>query len=195
MRFRFYLSVSAVAASLPLAGCDAAREESRANTASRVTWFEAEELGVRFAYPDSFLVGRFAQEPLPPEAAARGLEAPFQNAVVLVHPSQLRSHPLDAIPVGDVPVIWLDRPNSAPALFRLLEPDSTYSIGPLTVSRFPGFPGPYGENAFYYVAEFPDGEFVELGAHRYLAGAEEPVETHYDRVIEAILESLARTGA
>ena len=158
-----------------------------------MTRHTAETLGVRFAYPDSLLVGRFADVPLPPGAVAGGMEPPFRNAVVLVRPTDLGDHSLDAIPVGEIPVIWFDRSLAASAVFRMLEPDTSYVIGTLTISRFPGFPGPYGDEAFYFVVEFADGTLVEVAAHRRDMHHPERA-THFDDVIEQILPTLELMG-
>ncbi len=153
---------------------------------------EAEALGIRFAYPDSLLVGRFAEDSLPPAAVEAGMEPPFRDAVILVPPAVLGAHDLQAIPVGDVPVIWLDRSRSAELAFRVFQPESTYRVTGLAVARFPGFPGPYGDQAHYYVVEVADGEYVEIAAHRHWFGGRAQGETHYDEVIEAIIPTIER---
>lgn len=158
---------------------------------SRMKTHEDRTLGLAFSYPDSFLIGRYAPDELPEEAVRAGMEPPFARAVVLIHPSQLGNYPLDAIPVGEVPAIWIDRPISALAR-RVFQADSTYEVGAMKVAKFPGFPGPYGDQAFYYIVEFPDGARYELAAHRFLWRTTDMEPTGYDAVIEDIIPTLER---
>jgi hypothetical protein len=158
------------------------------STPPGMIWNVDESLGVRFAYPDSFLVGRFVDVSLPTVAA---MEPPFHRAVVLVRPADLGGRSLDSIPVGEVPVIWFDQSVATTTAFRILQPDTTYMVGTLRVTRFPGFPGPYGNEAFYYVVKFPDGTLLEVGAHRH-SMIDRGVETHFDEVIEQMLPTLGR---
>ncbi|NNG16542.1 MAG: hypothetical protein HKM89_08680 [Gemmatimonadales bacterium] len=168
------------------------QEDTGDNPGAGMIWYEAEQLGVRFAYPDSFLAGRFREDPLPPAALDQGMESPFRNAVVLLSRETLGDHDLQAIPVGELPVMWIDRSIVTNGAFRLFQPDSTYETRGLSVARFPGFPGPYGDQAHYYVVDFGGGDYVELGAHRYWFRTEEQVETRYDQVIETIIPTLER---
>ncbi len=186
--------VGALILVLGASSCGTADRARQAALPDGMATHEAETLSVRFAYPDSFLVGRFAVEELPPEAAAAGMESPFKDAVVLVRAADLGRHPLEAIPIGEVPVIWIDRPvGGGDVAARVLRSDTTYRINGMTVSRYPGYPGPYGDQAHYYLVEFSDGSFLELGAHRYDMTSPRADTTHYDRVIEAILPTLSRT--
>lgn len=153
---------------------------------------------MRFAYPDSFLVGRFANifgdiSSRSPSIAGEAA-LPLQNAVVLVRPEDLGSYPLDTIPVGEIPVIWFDKPFGAKAAPRLLpRPDTSYALGALNVVEYPGFPGPYGEEAFYYVVEFQDGTLLEVAAHRRQVGISDAA-THFDEIIKEILPTLEQVG-
>jgi hypothetical protein len=157
-----------------------------------MVWHEAEQLEIRFAYPDSLLAGRFRDDPLPQSAIDRGMEPPFRNAVVLLPREALGDFDLQAIPVGELPVIWIDRSIVASGAFRTFPPDSTYETRGLTVSRFPGFPGPYGDQAYFYVVDLGGGDYVEFGGHRFWFRTEEQAETHYDEVIETIIPTLER---
>ena len=40
------------------------------------------------------------------------------------------------------------------------------TIGAHRVQKFPGFPGPYGSSAFYYLVPLRDGSALELTGHR-----------------------------
>jgi hypothetical protein len=64
------------------------------------------------------------------------------------------------------------------------------TIGPHRVQKFPGFPGPYGSAAFYYLVPLRDGAVLELTAHRSFLEAPQG-DTGYDRVIEQIIGTLA----
>ncbi len=155
-----------------------------------MVWHEAPQLEIRFAYPDSLLAGRFREDPLPQVTLDRDMEPPFRNAVVLLPREVLGDHDLLAIPVGELPVISVDRSIAASGAFKVFQPDSTYETRGLTVSRFPGYPGPYGDQAHFYVVDFGGGDYVELMAHRYWFRTKEHTETRYDEVIETIIPTL-----
>ena len=65
--------------------------------------------------------------------------------------------------------------------------------------RLPGYPGPYGDQAFYYLIPISEKRIVEAAAHRYYfrSGKKEmsanPPGTDYGAVIESILKSLKTT--
>ena len=84
--------------------------------------YQAEQLQISFAYPDSLLAGRFREAPLPQVAIDQGMEPPFRNAVVLIQRGVLGDHDLEAIPVGELPVIWIDRSIAASGA-EILAPD------------------------------------------------------------------------
>jgi hypothetical protein len=150
---------------------------------------ESDRLSLRFRYPGSFVVGRFAEERLPPGADAQGFESPFRDAVVLVEPGQLGDFPLEAIPVGEVPTISVEWVKN-PIIFSLLREGTEMMIGGRRAFRFPGYPGPYGDQAHYYVVEMGPGRYLELMAHRSYFRDAEMRETAYDHVIEAVIASL-----
>ena len=80
MRLGWAGIVAAAATAWNSAASREARDEQESNMAS----IEIQRLAIRFSYPDSFLVGRFAPESLPAEAREAGMESPFRNAVVLI---------------------------------------------------------------------------------------------------------------
>ena len=154
-----------------------------------LTWHTAENLGVRFVHPASFLVGRFQPLEVSPRAAELGIEPGFANAVVLVRREELGEYPLTAVPVGETPVIWLDRTLSwNPEGWRETA-DTSYAVGQRTVYAFPGYPSMFGEAAFFYVVSFGPEEWVEIAGHRHTM-ASPSVETHFDRVIEDLVITL-----
>jgi hypothetical protein len=154
----------------------------------------APALGIRFGYPDSMILGRYRADAAVAALPPPELHVPFRDAAVLVSPADLAPHSPDSIPVGEVPAIWIDRPISTAAVLRLLQPDSTYVVGPLTVSRFPGFPGPYGDQAHYYLVRWPDSTVLELAGHRYRWRVSPTTPTGYGHVIEQIIPTLERLG-
>lgn len=171
------------------------REQAlRARERGELVPVDVERLGLRFSAPDSFLVGRFAPQELPAAAAEAGLDPPFVGAVVLVEPRVLErsGFSLDSIPVGEIPVIWIDRSDLTLAIAsRIMQPETTFTVAVGTVHRLPGFPGPYGDQAHYYLIEPGDGRPIEVGAHRYrFRDGDPPPPTGYDRVIEAILPTI-----
>ena len=157
-------------------------------------------LGLKFDYPARFEVGSFKKEPYeyPPELKERGYDPPFENAVVLIEPAQLHGASLNAIPVGDVPALWLEFQTGSRAMFlpSLFRESYQMRIGQHTVYKFPGYPGPYGDNAWYYVIPVAPAWLLEITGHKYyfLDGSGENggkgPETHYDEVIENIIRNL-----
>lgn len=216
MRSALVLALGLVASVIPITACretDAAdrgdtearpagartatepREQAlRAQERGDLVPIEVERLALRFSRPDSFLVGRFAPQELPAAAAEAGLDPPFVGAVVLVEPRVLErsGFSLDSIPVGEIPVIWIDRSDLTLAIAsRIMQPETTFTVAVGTVHRLPGFPGPYGDQAHYYLIEPGDGRPIEIGAHRYhFRDGDPPPPTGYDRVIEAILPTI-----
>lgn len=185
---RRYLSV--LVASLA-AGCQAGVSEAATPTNEQVQTVEFPRIGLRFTVPEGFLIGRFAVEPLPPSAVEQGFESPWRNAVVLVEPAQLMDYDLEAIPVGEIPVVWVDRPATVTSVLgRVIEADSTFTVPAGTVFRFPGFPGPYGDQAFYFIVELAEEDYAEVAAHRFSFRTTDMEPSHYDEAVLSILHSL-----
>ena len=173
------------------AGCQAGTSEAASPNSEQVQTVEFPRIGLRFTVPEGFLVGRFAEDVLPPGAADQGFESPWRDAVVLVEPTQLMEYDLEAIPVGEIPVVWVDRPaTTTSVLGRIIEADSTFSVPAGTVFRYPGFPGPYGDQAFYFVVELAAEDYAEIAAHRFSFRTTDMEPSHYDEAIYAILQSL-----
>src|SRR4051812_24665053 len=101
------------------------------------------EIELSFELPSSFEIGRFTPGDV------------FPDAAVMVEPSQLGSHALSSIPVGDVPVIWIDVVTKEDFAFmkRTIPNFDSYqtTVEGRRVWKLPGFPGPYGEEFFYYL--------------------------------------------
>jgi len=175
-------------------------------------------LGVQFEYPAKFVIGRYhaPQIPeIPAEMKALGIGAPFKNAVVLVEPRELGTYGTDSIPVGEVATISLELKKGFQAQFtkqNFCQDKFKQKIGTHTVYRLPGFPGPYGENAFYYLIPVDTG-IIEIVAHktflrqltqagqalqggdptalaRVQKALDSPALTNYDKDIEAIIKTI-----
>lgn len=174
-----------------LTGCQAAASGSDTHTAEQVQALEFPRIGLRFAVPAGFLVGRFATDPTPPTAVEGEAPSPWENAVVLVEPAQLGRYEIEGVPIGDIPAIWVDRPAmETSVLGRFNEADSTFTVPAGEVYRYPGFPGPYGDQAFYFVVELGEGDYAEVMAHRFLFRTTDMEPSHYDEAILSILGSL-----
>jgi hypothetical protein len=157
--------------------------------------YRSAEWGFEFDYPDPLVAGRF-RDTTSPEMEARlretGQESPWKRAVALVDPARLGSRgTVDAIPVGEIATVSVTavRGQKADFLRRHFFRDQwKTTIGGREVYRLPGYPGPYGDAAFYYLMPIRAGEVVELFAHRRHLDAAR-TETGYDRVIEGIIAS------
>ena len=150
--------------------------------------------GFEFAHPDALAVGRY-KDTTTPEAEARmretGLESPFKHAIVLVDPARLagRRATLEALPVGEIATVTVTptRGQKADFLRRQFFRDQwKATVGGREVYRLPGYPGPYGDAAFYYLLPLRDDLVIELFAHRRHIDASR-AETGYDRVIEGMI--------
>jgi hypothetical protein len=161
-------------------------------TAATKTYRSA-EWGFEFAYPDQFAAGRY-KETLTPELQARlretGQEPPFTHAIALVEPIRLGSRaPLDALPVGEIATITVTPARGQKADFyrrQIFRKEWETAVAGRTVYKLPGYPGPYGDAAFYYLLPLRDDLVVELFAHRrHMDQAR--TDAGYDRVIEGII--------
>jgi len=160
-------------------------------------------LGLSFSYPAGFQVGRYKEEVLPQKVKDAGIESPFKNAIVLVEPGQLGKYVAEAIPLGAVPTISVDlRTGFKAKILRddFCKDEYKVTLGKRLAYRLPGAPGPYGDQAFYYLVPAAAGSLVEIEAHRlYFSDQVKTAsgghaETHYDRVIETIIKSLKLRG-
>jgi len=164
-----------------------------AGAASRT--YRSAEWGFEFAYPDTLTVGRYKDQ-MTPEQEARmretGLENPFKHAIPLVEPGRLGTRgTLQAIPVGEVATVTVTPTRGQKADFlrrQFFRKEWETTVGGRPVYKLPGFPGPYGDAAFYYLMPLRDDLIIELFAQKkHLDGAR--TDTGYDRVIEGIIAS------
>jgi len=141
-------------------------------------------LGIQFEYPSNFIVGRYRPEP------------EFENTIAVVEPKVLGRLDSQNIPVGEIPVISIALQAGGDARFTLRElcrPEFKTKIGKFTVYRLPGFPGPYGDQAYCYYVRLSFRRVLEVVAHRFYfneGATGKPEETHFDDVIEDMIRSL-----
>ncbi len=169
--------------------------------AEETSWllYRNDQDGFELRYPPGFVAGTYKSS-LPPDLASTpregGSQVPFENAVVLVERARVGTRDLWALPVGEVTAITIELQSGRAAATRRDLGRQIYgaaigevTIGAHRVQKFPGFPGPYGTGAFYYLVPLRDDAALEFTAHRRFL---EPPhgETGYDRVIEEIIGTL-----
>lgn len=175
--------------------------EGRAS-AGKVKSYVSREFGIRFDYPDHLSQGRFKEQEIPQSLIDDGFKIPFVDSIVLVEPDQLGNFSVDAVPVGEVPALWLDVSTAKQATFmqRFLKKEYEKILGKWVVYHLPGYPGPYGDQAHYYLLPLAEGRILEIAAHKYYFRdpsyrypANSP-QTNYDKIIESIIKSLKISG-
>jgi len=156
----------------------------------KVKVYRNEQHNFEFKYPDNFVIGKYKKED--PE--------PFPNSVVLVEKSLLGSIPAAEIPIGEISTITIQPHVAQEAKFYsgFNKPEYRVTIGQYEVARLPGFPGPYGDTAFYYVLVRSNNMVIDFTAHRTkfnaaANGAYSGSPSHYDQVIEGIISTLVFT--
>lgn len=155
--------------------------------------YRSAEWGFEFAYPDQFAAGRY-RETTPPETLARlretGQDSPFEHAIALVEPARLGTRaPLDAMPVGEFATITVTPARGQKADFyrrHFFRAQWETTVAGWKVYRLPGYPGPYGDAAFYYLLPLGAELVVEIFAHRQHMD-QARTATGYDRVIEGMI--------
>ncbi len=178
-----YLVWRAAAMSLAVSFASAVSAAPETTSNATNTYTNA-TLGIQFQYPARFVVGRYHPEP------------EFEKAIVLAEPKVLGSINPHDIPVGEVPAISLSLQEGEDAEFTITElcrAEFKTKIGNFSVYKLPGFPGPYGDQAFCYYVMLPRKKVMEAVAHRYYFDDTTDTNrfnTHYDLVIEDIIKSL-----
>lgn len=161
--------------------------------------YQDDRAGFALRYPPGFVAGAYRSE-LPPDLARalreRGGRLPFERALVLVEPARLGARDRSALPAGEITAITIEAQSGTEAAARRDLGRQVYgaaivetTIGPHRVQKYPGFPGPYGTAAFYYLVPLRDGAVLELTAHRKFLEAPAG-DTGYDRVVEQIIGTL-----
>jgi len=166
--------------------------------------FESQNHQMRFSYPAGFIVGSYD--------TTYDVTGHFRKQIVLVDPKELGNYSQMAIPVGDLPTISIGLElDTAGILLKpfteidivkkffsvdIKEAEFKKSIGDNVAFRLPGYPGPSGQSAYFYLLPMSNGRYVELTAHRYFfKKTKNPrtgkyPDTEYDKVIEKIIETL-----
>ena len=160
--------------------------------------YESKRLGLRFRYPQNFLVGQSLPLPISgkmAEAMAKqGLKYTPPDEESLVERRFAAGQDLKALG-RDVLQIFLSRQRGLDVEFSrkfLMKEPFRQRIGAREVYVLPGAPGPYGDHAFYYLVPLKDGSVLEIMAPRSTSYASDPKDkpTHYDQVIRRLIESL-----
>lgn len=160
----------------------------------QVKQYESAEKKIRFEYPARFTVGRYD--------ATADRTGFFTPGIVLIEKSRLGDADPQALKIGieAITIIPLNMKDST--FWRSLgavdagfwkdskvKPQKV-TIGPHEATRLPGFPGPYGDNAYVYLVERPDGTIVLLMAlKQFVDDARTP--TGYDKTIEGIIKTMS----
>ncbi len=146
--------------------------------------------------PDGFLVGQYEEsdaDELFPESAAL-----IQKVAALIEPEFLGDAALEKLPKEDAVTIevtvWTDR------MTELLESYLTdahkVKLGEQEAYNLRGFPGPYGDLAFFYVVPLAEKRLLTFTALRaHVEGELEGQATGYDQVIESMLRGMRRKGS
>lgn len=157
--------------------------------------YRDEQHGFAFQYPSQFVVGAYKRE-TPPV---------LERALVLVEAELLGPAESTEIPVGEVATISIEAKTGGDARFvlqqvpKLVQPTERM-FGSHRVLVYPGYPGPYGDQACYYVVPLGADTVLEIIGHRKrfssLAGIahDEATDTGYDQVIEQIILTIERLG-
>ena len=145
----------------------------------------SKRLGLRYHHPENFVLGELKKEP---------------NAEVLIERRLAEGQDLKDVHLrGELSVIQLTRSREKEADFIrhfLLKETFRQSIGSWTVYVLPGYPGPYGDKALYYLVPLKDGSILEIVAMKnYVEDAPQERPTGYDPVIRRLIESLEVTEA
>ncbi|HSS49978.1 MAG TPA: hypothetical protein VLX28_13665 [Thermoanaerobaculia bacterium] len=140
--------------------------------------YKSERLGLIYEYPQNFVVGHSTETPseeLVEESLIERRVAAGQDL------NALRRYSLQIV---------LRRHRGTEAEFDrkfLMKDQFRQQIGAWQVYVFPGAPGPYGDQAFYYLIDLKDQSILEITAARS-DWPDKP--THYDRVIRKLIETL-----
>lgn len=176
---------------LPLILFSCVKVEYSQNGIKGTKLYKDSELGIEFSYPENMLIGRY----LPEEY--------FEKHIVLVEPSVLGNLDPNSIPVGQLPVISLNIQRDEEVLFsdkdfarfRKFNEIQIINIGEYEVYKLPSYPGPYGNNAFYYLIQLSNSDVLEIYAHKhhFRTGTESNTNfknTHYDIIIEKLIGTI-----
>lgn len=150
-------------------------------------------------FPPNFVPGTYKRG-LPPNLAREvrdaGSRKPFEEAIVLVDRARAGLRDLSSLPSGEITAVTIEVLSRPEAASRMALGRQVYgpevvevAIGSQRRHKFPGFPGPNGAGAFYYLVPLRNDAALEFTAHRKFL--EPPLgDTGYDRVVEQIIGTL-----
>lgn len=148
--------------------------------------YRSEQYNFEFKYPNNFVIGKYKKED--PEL--------FPNSVVLVEKSLLGNISATEIPIGEISTITIQPHVGRKAKFysAFNKPEYRVAIGKYEVAKLPGYPGPYGDTAFYYVLVKSDDMVIDFTAHKskfnaVASGTYTGSLSHYDQVLENIIST------
>jgi len=155
--------------------------------------YESKRLGLLFKLPQNFLIGQPVEMPgsqKMAEAMAKADKAYISSVEEsLIERRFAAGQDLNALR-RDSPQITLSRHRGSDAEFDrkfLMKEQLRQKVGAWEVYVLPGAPGPYGDMAFYYLISLRDQSVLEISAPK---SDLEDKPTHYDRVIQRLIESL-----
>lgn len=160
----------------------------------QVKRYESAEKKVRFEYPAEFIAGRYD--------AAADRTGFFTPGIVLIEKSRLGDADPQALKIGIEAITIIPLSVKDSTFWRSLgavdagfwkefkvKPQKV-AIGRHEATRLPGFPGPYGDNAYVYLVERPDETMVLcMALKQFVDDARTP--TGYDKTIEGIIKTMA----
>lgn len=164
--------------------------------------YRNEQYGFEFRYPVNFVIGKYKKED----------PASFPNAIVLIEKSILGNISSTEIPVGEISTIVIRIHVGMQAKFyknfadeksiaifyekyKNFNPkDALLTIGSYKVAKLPGYPGPYGDTAFYYVLVKSDNMVFDFTAPKskfnaVVSGIHTGPPSDYGQVIEKIIST------
>jgi hypothetical protein len=140
----------------------------------------APDFGISYAIPDGFTI----QDRNPPSKA--------WPEIYMVQSK--KTHP-DAENPLDLSICAFNEKFSAMMMSVLgqKKEDFEKKIGSHTVFNFPGFPGPYGENAYFYIVPRGDGSSIGIHAPRFLSKRGVSLNERPPSGMDSIIEGLIAT--
>jgi hypothetical protein len=177
--------------------------------------FKKEGVKFSFNYSDDFLLGHHAHrsknadQHLPPDIKEKFEKDDKDRVEVVLIERTIFSDTkvkkpilnLESLPEGEYPTIIVTYEKGHMAQFMLTRASKLFDpkkkpiidmkIGPHKVQKWPGYPGPYGDSAYYYVVPIASDEIISfMAAKQTLHNSKLYPPTQYDRVIESIIASL-----
>ena len=144
--------------------------------------FGASKLGISFTIPKGFEIQERKQQP-------------WEKNRPEVYMIQSTAHPDTEYPL-DLSICSYNEKYTAMLMSVPWQKKGNFekTIGSHTVFDFPGFPGPYGENAFFYLVPRGDGTSIGILAPRFLSkrgvSLNERPPSGMDSIIEGVIATM-----